>query len=228
MKEKQCCDCWDVLPLADFNWKNKRCKICAWLWKHNRKDRAESLRRTAYKFIGPCSPVEDLVFENEEYQVPRRKKRGLKEVENPAHVPVPEAPTSPPRRPNRVVPDHLKEAYRGATPKQKAIILKYNICQQDIDNMFEEQDGRCALCKEKFVDGNDNIDHCHTTGRVRGLLCRFCNTTLGTMKDDIDRIQNAADYLRFSKGKSYFKEYLPPFKVVPYCSEEFVATYLFD
>jgi hypothetical protein len=39
------------------------------------------------------------------------------------------------------------------------------------------------------------VDHCHTTGAIRGLLCHNCNRALGLLKDDINVIKNAINYL---------------------------------
>lgn len=52
----------------------------------------------------------------------------------------------------------------------------------------------CAICAEAFV-GTPNIDHCHATGVVRGLLCSSCNAALGHMRDAPERLRAAAVYL---------------------------------
>lgn len=64
--------------------------------------------------------------------------------------------------------------------------------------MFKEQDGKCKICgisEDKTSKSKLHIDHCHTTGAVRGLLCSNCNTALGLMKDDIYVLKNAISYL---------------------------------
>lgn len=61
-------------------------------------------------------------------------------------------------------------------------------------SMCEEQDWRCAICKEipkKLV-----ADHCHTAGNFRGLICTYCNSGLGFFKDDPIRMLAAIEYLR--------------------------------
>jgi hypothetical protein len=58
----------------------------------------------------------------------------------------------------------------------------YGLSQPQYDQMFVDQRGQCATCNEALVEGgstNLNIDHCHTTGKVRGLLCHRCNMIVG-------------------------------------------------
>lgn len=68
---------------------------------------------------------------------------------------------------------------------------KYNM-------MLENQNGVCAICSSlppKHHKQRLNIDHCHSTGRVRGLLCDACNRALGLMKDSPDLMLKAISYL---------------------------------
>jgi len=71
---------------------------------------------------------------------------------------------------------------------------KYNITQEDYEILLEQQNFKCAICKEES-DKKLHIDHDHKTGKVRGLLCSPCNTGLGLMKDSILLLQNAMIYL---------------------------------
>jgi hypothetical protein len=85
---------------------------------------------------------------------------------------------------------------------------KYGITVADYDRMLEEQDGGCAICGTRVpcVRRHKNIetekffvDHCHVTGKVRGLLCNACNRALGYLRDDPTIIDRAASYLRRQK-----------------------------
>lgn len=70
---------------------------------------------------------------------------------------------------------------------------RYGISAEDFDRLFVEQGGVCAVCRIKPpVD----VDHCHSTGAVRGLLCRGCNVGLGQLGDSVEGLQRAIDYLR--------------------------------
>jgi hypothetical protein len=68
----------------------------------------------------------------------------------------------------------------------------YGITLDERDEMERTQDGRCLICAEKkqLV-----VDHCHATGKVRGLLCFSCNKALGFLKDDLGRIERVINYL---------------------------------
>ena len=79
---------------------------------------------------------------------------------------------------------------------------KYGLSIGQWQAMLNEQRGRCASCR--FVFTNDSkytkphVDHCHRTGKVRGLICSPCNLTLGTVGESIDRLQGLIRYLRRS------------------------------
>jgi hypothetical protein len=53
--------------------------------------------------------------------------------------------------------------------------------------------GKCEICGEAFF--RPSVDHCHKSMRIRGVLCLSCNTALGYMKDDSERLRAAAAYL---------------------------------
>lgn len=74
----------------------------------------------------------------------------------------------------------------------------YGLSQERYEALLAAQDGRCAICRTDDWPGKDHrphVDHCHETGRVRGLLCDFCNRGLGLFGDDPARLRAAADYL---------------------------------
>ena len=74
----------------------------------------------------------------------------------------------------------------------------YGLTAGDVIAMLAAQDGGCAICGHKPDSTSDRrlaIDHDHETGRVRGLLCYRCNTAIGLLGDDPERLRRAADYL---------------------------------
>jgi hypothetical protein len=75
---------------------------------------------------------------------------------------------------------------------------KFNITLADYDKMFAAQKGCCAICGTRDSGGvgpHFNVDHCHTTGVIRGLLCISCNTGIGNFKDNPGLLTTAISYL---------------------------------
>ena len=67
----------------------------------------------------------------------------------------------------------------------------------EYDKMLENQQGKCAICgggreKQKY---SFSVDHCHATGKIRGILCSNCNAGLGFFKDNPQSLTNALTYL---------------------------------
>lgn len=81
----------------------------------------------------------------------------------------------------------------------------YGISDVEFKGLFTSQNGKCAICDFVFPGmqtGDRNlsphVDHCHETGKIRGLLCNSCNTGLGRFKDSTDLLQKATSYLQKS------------------------------
>ena len=77
---------------------------------------------------------------------------------------------------------------------------KYGMTLEDFHDMLEDQSGKCAICgstdKGNSRHSKMSIDHCHVTNKVRGILCNNCNAGLGFLKDNIEILQKAIQYLR--------------------------------
>lgn len=75
---------------------------------------------------------------------------------------------------------------------------RYSITYDDYLIIYENQNRCCAICKNELHLGTVNglyVDHEHSTGKIRGLLCPNCNTALGKFKDSRTILQNAINYL---------------------------------
>lgn len=78
----------------------------------------------------------------------------------------------------------------------KELKKKYGLSKQECLEMFTSQHGRCIICANSFTFSNPFcVDHDHRTGKVRGLLCRKCNSLLGFARDDLGLLKRASNYI---------------------------------
>jgi hypothetical protein len=100
------------------------------------------------------------------------------------------------REQNKEYYQQYREDNKKTYDAQKDYRLKrmYGITKADYDTLLTEQQNKCIICCDEMI--LPQIDHCHTTGKVRGLLCMHYNTALGKFKDNIDLLQRAIDYLQ--------------------------------
>lgn len=93
--------------------------------------------------------------------------------------------------------------------RDEGLKTRYGITRDDLNAMITEQGGCCAICREllaehKHKSSRTHVDHDPRTGkrpvagkaRVRGVLCNLCNQGLGKFRDDPDRLERAAAYVR--------------------------------
>lgn len=86
--------------------------------------------------------------------------------------------------------------------KNHALRTNYGITLDDFNVMLERQNETCAICRNKFSKKEEPcVDHDHLTGKVRGLLCRKCNTLIGLAKEKVTTLLRAVHYLRKHKGE---------------------------
>ena len=93
-----------------------------------------------------------------------------------------------------------KTYYDPVRMRSQALKRLYGITLDDYDRMLKIQNNRCAICNgtETIKQNHNNlsVDHCHATGKVRGLLCSSCNSGIGRLKDDVELLEKAIAYLR--------------------------------
>jgi len=85
--------------------------------------------------------------------------------------------------------------------RNRQLLRFFGITIEDYEEMLEEQNGRCSICGKHHTEEGKAlaVDHCHETGKVRGLLCSCCNTAIGLLQDNTDLLRNAIDYLEESR-----------------------------
>jgi Recombination endonuclease VII len=93
-------------------------------------------------------------------------------------------------------------AERSAETKRRWNLHKlYGITPEAYDALLAEQGGVCAICKRPERAQRLGrplqmpVDHCHATGRLRGILCHACNRAIGLLRDDVEVLREAIAYL---------------------------------
>jgi len=100
------------------------------------------------------------------------------------------------------VKNYSKEYRRKLKSEQKRnyrLKAKYDITLEEFNELKVKQNNKCSICKTE-LDQTDrktksNLDHNHTTGKVRGILCHKCNTGIGLLNEDIEILASAIEYL---------------------------------
>lgn len=92
------------------------------------------------------------------------------------------------------------QCWNAVARKKKKLLPRITIPKQEYAALLKKQGGKCGIC---FVEARVNarqerfaVDHCHGSGKIRGLLCHKCNTALGLFKDSPAALQAAIDYLK--------------------------------
>jgi hypothetical protein len=92
----------------------------------------------------------------------------------------------------------LKQNYCPTAERDKKLKHCYGISLQQYEEMLSSQNSKCLICGSTDSCHNSGqfvVDHCHSTGTVRGLLCHHCNLLLGHAKDSTATLQAAINYL---------------------------------
>jgi len=93
--------------------------------------------------------------------------------------------------------------------RERRHVLIYGLTAEDYERLLVAQNGACAVCNEKS-ERRLCVDHCHATGEVRGLLCSNCNTAIGLLDDDPDRMRAAALYVLRARRVARARVRCPP------------------
>lgn len=86
--------------------------------------------------------------------------------------------------------------YREKNPdriRSKNMRLRYGIELDEYNRLLRAQRNKCRICLRDDV--KLVVDHCHDTGKIRGLLCKHCNTGLGMFRDSLKHVKRAVQYL---------------------------------
>lgn len=107
---------------------------------------------------------------------------------------------------NSVGVEHRKKYYskmKVTNPERYALIQrrhrlkkKYGLTLEKYAEIFNSQGGVCAICRTPESPRNMPVDHNHTTGEIRGILCDHCNKALGYFKDNVETMKTAIAYIQ--------------------------------
>lgn len=104
--------------------------------------------------------------------------------------------------------DRLNQKWQSGEVRDARYQKLFGITLEEYNRKFTEQGGVCQICS-KPQDGqtkNLAVDHCHATGKVRGLLCNNCNRALGLFEDSTALVEKAAAYLAVYENQTTLGE----------------------
>jgi hypothetical protein len=162
---KRCRTCLQHLPVADFELAHRSCRAC------------EELQASGRKRCTKCREIKEHAAFHVRPTRPDGYESSCRSCKSEAS-----------RR-------------RNANPEKKRVNrdnklrLKYGIGIEDVDAMYELQQGRCGICQTPKGVERLHVDHDHSTGAVRSLLCLNCNSMLGHAKDSMAVLRAAILYL---------------------------------
>lgn len=101
--------------------------------------------------------------------------------------------------------DKHSPEFHSARTRRYYLPNTYGITVEEYETMLQSQNNACAICSTTTPTGKWKVfavDHCHKTGRARGLLCNECNRGMGLLGDSPERLQKAVDYLIKTKEEN--------------------------
>lgn len=180
------CDCGQSKVAQGLELRTGRVKSCGCLRRETaaataktRKPRKSRIEGRTEKYCPECQRTLPI----EEFGKNRTSTDGLTAYCKPCH--------SKKGRLNR-------EKKWGST-RHYHLVQRYGITAEEVDVLLEKQRGLCAICSlipDPKLRNPWHVDHDHSTGRVRGILCHSCNTALGNFKDDPEILRKALEYLQ--------------------------------
>lgn len=223
--DKTCKRCGETKPLTEFYLLHKRyCKPCNALFSREWRDgevppRSIPVDKTC-KHCGETKPLMGFTFLRKTGKpytycksCQKQKDKARKERDPGAHRARDAERTKRWRLNNNERYRALKKDNRENQKQKNAprialmerchrIKMKYGLTKDNYDRLLLDQDGKCRICK-KSDGGYLHIDHCHDTGKIRGLLCQRCNIGLGQFRNSVENLQNAIRYLSASLNEGH-------------------------
>lgn len=176
LKDRACAECGIIIPMLASR---KYCKKCSSIKKSENAKRAWRLGNL--KKIKPKPNIKCVICEKSFTGHPNKKTCSI-ECRNER---------------DRLYVLKFSRSKEGVEKARRTLLQKkYGITLEDKEAMIASQGGKCLICTSDLdCFTHSHVDHDHKTGKVRGILCRFCNLGLGAFKDKIDSLKSAINYL---------------------------------
>ena len=161
-------------------------KICSKCGKEKPIDRYVKQKQIKSGYLNSCKECENTIRNKNPEDKKRRNKKyrenNMEEIKSKAED-------------YRNMPKNKEK--KKSYMRDWKLMNAYGLTPQDWDDMYISQGGSCAICgtHQSNLKKRLHVDHCHDTGKVRGLLCMSCNNGIGSMKDNIEILANAIKYL---------------------------------
>jgi hypothetical protein len=95
----------------------------------------------------------------------------------------------------------LKRLQEPNYTRNKSLWERYRIKTDDYERLAQQQNNVCAICLKPTTQKYLVVDHCHTTKKIRGLLCNACNGYLGKVEKDISILSRIFDHLTYYRNE---------------------------
>ena len=166
---QECRTCREVKPMSEFYEHSRRCKACCCkLTRESYRRRKTEQHWTKPHLCSHCHEVKNpsAFYHRRQICIDCHSRQG-------------------------------KSGYLAVRDARRLEMRAYNAqtIPETIPQLFVQQGGRCAICATVATCETLHLDHCHQTGKVRGLLCRSCNHMLGNARDDARLLRMAAEYV---------------------------------
>lgn len=122
----------------------------------------------------------------EEHQKWISDRKRLLRKQEPTEITIPPSVVSPPRKAKIRRQSDKKFPHHGLDREQRLALLS-------------NHHSGCEICGDEVLSARFHVDHCHDTGKIRGILCNGCNSGLGFFRENIERMEKGIQYLRIHK-----------------------------
>jgi hypothetical protein len=190
---RHCTICGKEKPFEAFNkfkpgkqGRRAACKVCMNAIAQERAQQYPK-RQVTHKICAVCKvnlPVEEFYKSTQHIDGHRPWCRGCTRAYNKTH-------------------HRTKGKEKQTTVRARTLKKLYNLTIDDYQRMWDAQGGACKMCSRPETNVNPNgtvrtlcVDHCHTTGKVRGLLCGNCNVAIGLLQENVATLARGIQYLQ--------------------------------